>query len=82
MRNINSFVLDEKSYQQRKGSCLNISIFRYEGSNVILMRVRPHYYRVRQVEPYHRLDEAIELCLNSSYCYRWEHKLKAVVVMQ
>ncbi len=47
-----------------------------EDNNVSLMHGQPHYYRARQVEPYHWLDtvarrsswaiEFLALCLNNS----------------
>ncbi len=56
--NIHGFVLDGKSYRQGWATSQNakyVPRFRCEDNNIDLMRVRPHHYCVRQVEPCHLL---------------------------
>ncbi len=49
-----------KTLPTRIGYCSNTNCdrrFRCEDDNVAFTHLRPHYYRVRQVEPCHQLDE-------------------------
>ncbi len=58
--NIHGFVLDGKSYRQGLTTAqtpISVRRYRRDDNNVDLIRVQPHYYRVRQVEPCRRLGE-------------------------
>ncbi len=56
--NVHGSILEGKSYRQGEATAQSTNyVRRFWRFNVDLMHVQPHFYCVRQVEPYHRLGE-------------------------
>ncbi len=52
-------VTNQRDYKPRKSEQLHVTQLKsYEDENVDFVHVQPHYCRVRQAEPFHRLGEA------------------------